>query len=390
VKRLAGYLAALVAVIGAFALGFFLTQSAPRSSSTTAPLRADRPVRLVDQVRAVLASSYYRLIDPDVLRRPTVGRLLKSLHDPHTDYLTASEYAALEETTHGTYSGIGLEVDRAERGLVVTSVPPGPAREAGIRRGDVIIRIEGKSVEELRFEQSLALIKGKNGTLVHLAVKRSHKPPITFTVEREEIAVPQVSARMMTTGTRKVAYIRVFSFPEKVSLRIEQATNRLVEEGAKGAIIDLRENPGGLLSEAIAVASIYLADGVVCRTNGLHQDERVYTVTGVATQPRLPLVVLVDGRSASAAEVLAAALHDHDRAIVVGERTYGKASVQSIAPLRDGGALKLTTARYVTPAGADITGVGVTPRIAAVDDPLTPRDEALRVAGRVLVGAIGS
>jgi carboxyl-terminal processing protease len=155
-----------------------------------------------------------------------------------------------------------------------------------------------------------------------------------------------------------------------------------------GAIIDLRDNPGGLLSQAVDVASLYIENGIVCRTDGLHEEEHEYRVTGVATHPGLPLVVLVNGGSASAAEIVAGALVDHNRATLVGERTYGKASVQTIAPLQGGGALKLTTAKYLTPAGADITGVGLEPSVVAADDPLTQRDEGLRIARRTLAEVV--
>jgi carboxyl-terminal processing protease len=162
-------------------------------------------------------------------------------------------------------------------------------------------------------------------------------------------------------------------------------TKRLVANGATGAIIDLRDNPGGLLSQAVDVASIFIADGIVCRTAGLHEEEHTYRVTGFPTHPKLPLVVLVNGGSASAAEIVAGALVDQDRAILVGQRTFGKASVQTVAPLLNGRALKLTTAKYVTPAGADITGEGLHPSVEAVDDPLTAEhDEAIQIARRTI------
>ena len=155
-----------------------------------------------------------------------------------------------------------------------------------------------------------------------------------------------------------------------------------------GAIIDLRNNPGGLLSRPSTLPPSSSTTAIVCRTDGLHEEEHEYRVTGVATHPNLPLVVLVNGGSASAAEIVAGALVDHDRAVLVGERTYGKASVQSVAPLLGGGALKLTTAKYLTPAGADITDLGLEPSVVAADDPLTERDEALQIARRTLAGIL--
>ncbi len=385
-RRGAGYIAALALVVGAFVLGFFLTQSEEGTSQSAPPVQAARSVRVIDEVRAELAGSYYRWISPDVLERTTVKGILAGLEDPHTDLLTTAEYDSLRQDTEGTYSGIGLTVGPGRTGLVVTSAPAGPAREAGIRRGDIIVRVDGESLARLPFERALALVKGGAGTVVNLGVKRPAKrKPLDLVVVRREIEVPPISARLVTVKDRKIAYIRVFSFPAGAAERLEQAMSQLVDQGVTGAIIDLRNNPGGLLSQAVDVASIYIPDGIVCRTDGLHEDEHEYRVTGVATHSDLPLVVLVNGGSASAAEIVAGALVDHDRATLVGERTFGKASVQTIAPLLGGGALKLTTAKYLTPAGADITGVGLAPSVVAADDPLTPQDEGLQIARRTLV-----
>jgi carboxyl-terminal processing protease len=385
VKRGAGYLAALLLVVGAFALGFFLTQT-EQGTSQPAPPRTERPERLIDEVRAELTSSYYRWIDPDVLGRRTVEGILAGLEDPHTDLLTDAEYESLRKDTEGTYSGIGLTVGPGRTGLVVTSAAPGPAREAGIRKGDVIVRVDDKRLRGLPFEHALSLIKGQAGTVVKVTVERpARKKPVELSIARREIEVPPISTRLIAAKKEKLAYIRVFSFPAGTADRIHQATAQLLQQGVSGAIIDLRDNPGGLLSQAVDVASLYIEDGIVCRTDGLHEEDHEYRVTGVATHPGLPLVVLVNGGSASAAEIVAGALVDHDRATLVGERTYGKASVQTIAPLQGGGALKLTTAKYLTPAGADITGVGLEPSVVAADDPLTQQDEGLRIARRTLV-----
>ncbi len=384
-KRGAGYLAALVLVVGAFVVGFFLTRTEQGTSQSAPPVRAERPVRLIDEVRAELTAAYYRWIPPEVLERTTVNGILAGLEDPHTDLLTTAEYDSLRQDTEGTYSGVGLTVGPGRTGLVVTSAPAGPAREAGIRKGDIIVRVDGESLAGLPFERALALIKGETGTVVDLGVKRpARRKQLKVLVVRREIEVPPLSARLLTVKDEKLAYIRVFSFPAGAAERLEQVMSQLVDQGVSGAIIDLRDNPGGLLSQAVDVASIYIPDGIVCRTDGLHEEEHEYRVTGVATHSRLPLVVLVNGGSASAAEIVAGALVDHDRATLVGERTFGKASVQTIAPLLGGGALKLTTAKYLTPAGADITGLGLEPSVVAADDPLTQKDEGLTIARRTL------
>jgi carboxyl-terminal processing protease len=387
VRRAAGYLAATAVVLGAFVLGFFLTQSERDAGQAAAQRSADRSVRLIDEVRDELNASYYRWIHPDVLARPTVDGILAGLEDPHTEVLTASEFESLRDRTDGTYSGIGLTVGPAAGGLVVTSAYPGPATSAGIKPGDVILRIDGAVLADQPFESALTLIKGKPGTVVRLRVRRPpRKASFDVEVVRREIAVPPITARLMRVRKQKVAYIRVFTFSADAAHQLTTATSRLVAKGATGAIIDLRDNPGGLLSQAVDVASIFIGDGVVCRTAGLHEEEHTYRVTGFPTHPKLPLVVLVNGGSASAAEIVAGALVDQDRATLIGQRTFGKASVQTVAPLLNGRALKLTTAKYLTPAGADITGVGLHPSVEAVDNPVTAeRDEAVQIARRTIL-----
>ncbi|MGH3061874.1 MAG: S41 family peptidase, partial [Gaiellaceae bacterium] len=171
-RRRAGPLIAAVLVVGAFFLGFLITQADSGAPSAVAPLRADQPVSVVDEVRAELTSAYYRWIEPDVLRLETVDEIVAGLEDPHTDYLTPAEYESIQDTTEGTYSGIGLTVGPVRRGLLVTSALRGPAREAGIRKGDVIVSIDGERAGTLPFDRSLALIKGETGTLVRLTVRR--------------------------------------------------------------------------------------------------------------------------------------------------------------------------------------------------------------------------
>jgi carboxyl-terminal processing protease len=333
VRRAAARLLTILVVLAAFALGYVVTQADRGAESAAAPVRGDEPVRLIDEVRTALNSSYYRWIEPGVLGEPTVDEILAGLDDPHTEYLSAAEYESLQERTHGTYSGIGLTVGPARNGLLVTSAFVGPAREAGIRKGDVIVRVDGRPAGDLPFERSLALIKGETGTIVHLTVRRrAAKQPrrvktFDFTVVRQDIDVPPVSAHMVSTKRVKLGHIRVFTFSDDAAAKLEAAASELVESGAEGAILDLRDNPGGLLSQAVESASVFLHDGVVCRTDGLHEETHTYRVSGVATHPGLPLVVLVNGGSASAAEILAGALADHDRAALVGERTFGKASV---------------------------------------------------------------
>ncbi|MEX0816667.1 MAG: S41 family peptidase [Gaiellales bacterium] len=390
-RRAGGIAGVAVLLAGAFFLGLFLTRTqAPESATVTAasPPRAaasDLEPPLIDEVRRELADSYYRSVSPKVLAAPTIDGVLEALGDSNTDYLTAPEYDSLQNRTAKSYLGVGLTVEPARAGLLVTSALNGPARQAGIRSGDVIVRIDGRQAGTLSFEQSLAFIKGEKGTFVRLTIRRPNKIVKHFTVMRQEIAVPSLRTRLFTYRGTKLAHARLLGFREDTSRRLREATERLVARGASGLVLDLRDNPGGLLAQAVRTVSIFLKKGVVCTTGGLHQEQVVYEVSGRAAHPKLPLVILVNGASASAAEIVAAAFQDHERAVVVGRQTFGKASVQSIKPFWNGSALKLTTATYLTPSGVDLSERGVRPQVRASDRPLTRRDEALHAAAQALL-----
>jgi carboxyl-terminal processing protease len=383
-RRAGGFALILLLLGAAFGLGLLLTRTGGLVRGQTRETVRPIPVSGVDEVREELVENYYRPLGPDVLGKPTIPALLDALGDPNTEYLTAAEYTSLKNRTARSYSGVGLTVEPSRAGLVVTSALHGPARDAGVRPGDIIVRIEGRPAGKLTFDQSLNLIKGEKGTVVHLLVRHNGERQ-SYTVVRSDVAVPSLSSRLLTYQGSKMGYIRLLAFPDSSAQRVHDATRRLVARGAKGIILDMRGNPGGLLTEAVRTTSVFLDKGVVCTVSGLHQDQTVYEVSGGAEFPELPMTVLVDRGSASAAEIVAAALADNKRAVVVGNRTYGKASVQSIRPLSAGRALKLTTATYLTPSGTDLAGHGIRPSVKATDDPLTRRDEMMRAAERALV-----
>ncbi len=389
-RRLAGTLALALLVVGAFTLGLALTRSQGDNgiASTFRLDSGDAPTLLIDQVRQELTGGYYTSISPAVLARPSIDAIIEGLDDPYTDYLTADEYEDLQQRTARSYSGVGLTVGRSKAGLIVKEALAGPAKAAGIKPGDRIVSIDGHSVKRLPFRRSLELLKGEEGTTVQLVVRRPREEELRFTVQRSAIALPAVRSQMIVRKEHKLAHVRVLSFRVNAVDGVAKRVRRLVNHGAEGVVLDLRGNPGGLLAQAVDTVSLFLDEGVVCVTEGVHHGRHTYKVSGKAPLRDVPLIVLVDERSASAAEIVAAALDDHERAIVIGEATYGKASVQSVRALTNGDALKLTTAVYRTPSGANLTGHGIKPDVEVRDLPATRRDEALGRAAKLLLAQL--
>ena len=367
--------AAVVVLAGPFVAGYLLSRPDIASSPVAVPTA-------VDQVREALAARYYRPVSAGVLRLASVNAMLSALRDPYTAYLSPLSYKLVEHDTAASYSGIGVEVLPTERGLVVVSVQNGPAKRAGVRRGDVITRIGGRSVIGLDAAMALDRVVTAPGGVIELLLDRQGAMR-RVEVRRGVVDAPTVQAHLVLYGGSRWGDIRLASFRAGAAKEVKQAIRRLTAKGAAGFVLDLRGDPGGLLSQAIAVSSLFLDGGEIVSLSGAHFVHEDFRATrGEAT--KLPLVVLVDRYTASSAEIVAAALEERGRALVVGERTFGKGVVQAVDPLDNGAALVITVASYFTPDGENISHVGVTPELYAVDDPATTRDEALLVALRTL------
>ena len=309
-------------------------------------------------MRSQLASLYYRNLPKGVLAKPTVPGLIGALHDRYTTYLSPSEYRFARRAYASGYGGIGVTVLPASSGLLVRRTMQGPARVAGVLPGDTIMAVDGASTAALTFHEALGRILGRPGSTVHLRVLRDGRV-LEFEVVRRKFSLHRVHARLV----RGVGVLRLDAFSRGTARATAAAVRRLTRQGAAAIVLDLRGNPGGLLDQAVGVASLFLRPGAsVVSLAGAHRPLRILYARG-GHASTVPLAVLVDGGSASASEVVAGALKDHGRATIVGEATYGKSLVQEIVQLPSGAALKLTVARYLTPAGVDISRNGVEPDI---------------------------
>jgi carboxyl-terminal processing protease len=317
---------------------------------------------------AHIEASYVGEVSDDALVEGAIRGMLKVL-DPHSAYLNANELRILDSDTEGHFGGVGIEVDVNDGWLTVLRVMPnGPAAKVGVKPGDRFLTIDGQSARDLSIEDALQRMRGEPGTRVKVTLRRRDAPAaIDLTLTRDLIHVDAVEGRLLPDGVVYVQ-LRVFQEDTVSQLRrvLDEAVDRAAADGGKvsGLLLDLRDNPGGLLSSAILVADEFLNDGVIVSTRGrggkLLRENRAQKS---GTRPDWPMVVLTNGYSASAAEIVAGALHDHQRAVLVGTRTFGKGSVQNIVDLPDGTAMKLTTALYFTPSGTSIQAKGIEPDV---------------------------
>ena len=334
------------------------------------------------QVLQLLEDRYYEPVDPQKLEDASVDALIAKLGDPYTDYLSPKELQELRDRTDRVYYGVGLQVAQRGDAVVVVRVYDGsPAAQQGVRKGDRIVSVDGRSAAGRSLDSVVEQIRGDEGTKVTIGVRTGDAAPRELTLTRARIAVPAVDSRVFTRDGKKIGYIALAQFSRGAGDALRTTITSLRERGVDGLVFDLRGDPGGLVDEAVEIAGAFLPKGsTVVVTQGEHSARKVIRTTTDPVAGDLPLEVLVDRNSASASEIVAGALRDAKRGTLIGERTFGKALVQSTIPLRNGGALKLTTQRYLTPSGYDLAKRGLPPAVKVVDDPQTPRDEALQKA----------
>jgi carboxyl-terminal processing protease len=373
-------------LFGAMITGGWLLQRGSRTGMFT----AYEGQQLFDNVLQHVENDYVDSVSDSLLYRKSVEGMLYELNDPYTTFLPPDRFARLNEATSGNYAGLGIETDLRDGWLiVVTPVPGGPAERAGLQPGDRITEIAGKPAKGWTTEEASKALRGKPGTSVAIKVERPGvATPIDMKIVRTTIH--QSAVRRASMLADNVGYIDLKAFSDSTAKELNGAIDNLLARGMKTLVIDLRTNPGGLLTQGVRVSDLFLNPGqrIVSMRGRLPEANREYADTARQRWPQLPLLVLVDGRSASAAEIVAGALQDHDRAVVVGTPTYGKGSAQSVVSFGDDGGLKLTTARWFTPVGRSIT------RRAPNDDesddaPSVKRERFHTDAGRVVYGGGG-
>ncbi len=355
----------LTGLILGISLAVERTVLAEREEGLAAPLPLDE-LRAFSDVFSKIKKSYVEEVSDEDLLNKAIQGMVSSL-DPHSSYLLPEAHNELQVSTKGEFGGLGIEVGMEDGFVkVISPIDDTPAQRAGMQAGDLIVRIDGTAVQGMTLSDAVKKMRGKVGTAIELTVMRKGEDQaLTVIIIRDVIKIRSVKSRMLEDG---FGYIRISQFQMRTGENLEKSVKKLIKENGgdplKGMVLDLRNNPGGVLSAAVTVSDAFLTDGLVVYTDGRMGDSRVeFEADSDDLLDGAPLVVLVNSGSASASEIVSGALQDHKRAVIMGERTFGKGSVQTILPMRDGAALKLTTALYYTPSGRSIQAEGIVPDI---------------------------
>lgn len=332
-------------------------------------------IKVFTEALTIVEENYVEEVDPETLIYNAIKGMVNNI-DPHSSFMTPDEYKEMQVETRGSFGGLGIEITIKDGILTVVSpIEDTPAYRAGIKAGDRIVKIEDKPTKGMTLGEAVKLLRGPKGTKVTIWIMREgFDKPKPFEIVRDIIHIQSVKSKLLD---KEFGYVRVISFQQGTDEELKKSLNRLEEEsgGLKGLILDLRNNPGGLLDQAVSVADIFLKKGLIVYTKGrIKEQEMRFEAKNDGTEPSYPIVVLVNGGSASASEIVAGALKDHHRAVIMGTTTFGKGSVQSIIPLDDGSALRLTTSKYYTPSGVSIQAKGIEPDIV-VEEKLVEKVE---------------
>jgi carboxyl-terminal processing protease len=374
----------LVLLLGAFfgvAVTFDMVVHADRAQTkeTLSPLPLDE-LRTFSEVFARVKSDYVEPVEDKKLLTDAVQGMLSGL-DPHSTYLDAESFKDVRVDTEGQFGGLGIEVTM-ESGFVkvVAPIEDTPAARSGLKSGDLIIRLDDKAVKGMTLNEAVRMMRGRPGTDITLTVVREGSKPFKATLTRAVIKIQSVKQKLLEPG---YGYVRITQFQSATEKGLTDAVRKLEAQNKgplKGAVLDLRNNPGGVLNAALGVSDAFLENGIIVTTDGRGADAKSKHMARPGDiMHGAPIVVLVNGGSASASEIVAGALQDHKRAVIMGTKTFGKGSVQTIVPLTNGSALKLTTARYFTPNGRSIQATGIVPDITVEEAKVTKSEQQDRL-----------
>ncbi len=325
-----------------------------------------------------IRSSYVEEVDDKTLLENAIHGMLGGL-DPHSSYMGPDDFNDLKASTSGKFGGLGIEVGLEDGFIkVVSPIDDTPAQKAGIKAGDLIIKLDNSPVKGIGLNDAVEKMRGAPGSPIEITIMREgENKPLVFNLKRAQIKVTSVKHKLLNN---EYGYVRITQFQENTGADINNAINKLLDKNQQslsGLVLDLRNNPGGVLDAAVAVSDVFIEQGLIVYTKGRVANADVrYEATVDTLAPELPLIVLINGGSASASEIVAGALQDHGRAVIMGTQSFGKGSVQTVLPLNGDHALKLTTARYFTPNGRSIQAKGITPDILVRSGKFTPAKDA--------------
>ena len=355
----------LIALLGAISFAFLVGvgfgQSSGGSGGPFSWLGNSANTATFNQAATLVNQDYYRKVSDAQIQDSAISGVVSSLGDRFSNYMNPHEYSLFETHQNPHFSGIGLDVRFVADGLYVARAYPGtPAAKAGIKHGDVVISAQGKRFTGKRGDAAVALIQGKPGTFVTVGVRSPDGKVRTLRVERQRILVPSVDSKTVTgPNGHKVGIVALSGFVQGAGAQVNQAVKAQLAAGAKAIVLDLRGNGGGLLDEAVSVASVFIHSGPIVVTKGRNRPRQVYSANGDSIPGNVPVVVLVDGNTASASEIVSGAIQDRKRGVIVGSHTFGKGVFQEVTQLRNGGALDITVGEYFTPSGRNLGGGGV-------------------------------
>jgi carboxyl-terminal processing protease len=372
------------ALIGS-ALGAMLLASPLQAATETGELPLDE-LRTFADVFNQIRLGYVEEVDDSTLLEYAIKGMLMGL-DPHSVYLNQDAFEDLQSSTSGEFSGLGLEVGMENGFLrVIAPIDGSPATEAGIQPGDVILKLDGVPIKGISMNEAVEKMRGPKGSTIDISIGRSGETqPLELTLTRDVIKVASVRERWLEPG---FGYLRISQFQKSTGDDVQQAVERLqTESPMKGLVLDLRNNPGGVLGASVDVAGLFMEGGTVVYTEGrLNNAARNYAASSADMTGGAPLVVLINGGSASASEIVAGALQDHSRAVIMGTQSFGKGSVQTVLPISESRAVKLTTARYFTPNGRSIQAEGIQPDVLVERARVETYDESGRISEKDLAG----